>query len=113
MSVGNNVPLLPGANVPMVDMAGHIAPSWHQFLQKIAPNPQAVQAQTVKGSTYTFTAPANGSVIISGGTVSKITLTRGRVAVDVGQTSGHLPASLGDVFSISYSSAPLVHFLPG
>jgi hypothetical protein len=97
----------------MVDMSGHIAPAWHRFLQKIAPNPQAVQAQTLKHSPYVFTAPSNGSLVVSGGAVSKITLTRGRVAVDVGQTSGHLPASLGDVFSISYSSAPLVHFLPG
>ena len=110
-----NVPLLPSAAVPVVDTAGRIAPAWHRFLHALTPNPQAAQAQTLKHSPYAFTAPANGSVIISGGTVSKITLTRGRAVLTIGATGGHFPASLGDVFTITFSgkTLPTVTFLPG
>jgi hypothetical protein len=80
--------------------------------------PQSVQNATQKnitptGSPFAYTAPANGSLIINGGTVSAITLTRpGDTAVTLGQTGGLVSVQAGDVVTVTYSVAPTMTFLP-
>lgn len=72
----------------------------------------AIQAVTVGASPFTYTAPENGSVIVSSGTVSLITIVRGSNIVGVGATGGMFPVSIGDGIRITYSVAPNVRFVP-
>ena len=104
---------LPAAHVPVADKDGHVHPAWLRFFASSVRGPQEAQTQTLSSSPYSFAAPSNGSLVISGGTVSGVTLTRGRLTVDLGATSGHFPASTGDTFKITYTVAPAVTFLPG
>lgn len=69
-------------------------------------------AVTLTGSPFTYTAPADGSLAVSGGTVSSITISRrGATAVSAGVTAGTVALLAGDVVVITYSSAPTVNFL--
>ena len=111
--IGQVFPALPSAQAPIADASGRITPAWHRALDGLLVGPQPAQAKTVPASPYTVTASARGSLIVSGGTVSSITLTRGRVTVNLGVVAGMFPASLGDAFVITYTVAPTVTFLPG
>ena len=106
---------IPSVSVPVVDKDGYILPGsgWHRFFVSLSQSPQAAQAPAVGVSPYSFAVPANGSFVVSGGTVSLIQLTRGRATVGLGVTSGIFPASTGDTFKITYTVAPTVTFLPG
>lgn len=116
MSTVFKIPSLPSVHEPVVDERGKITKAWLRSFSSLLQGPQAAKPQTPGGSPYSFTAPAAGSFIVSGGTVSSITLTRGvvkPVTVNLGVVAGHFPASMGDVFKITYTVAPTVTFLPG
>ena len=76
------------------------------------PVPQPAAAVTLGGSPADYTANSSGSLAVSGGTVSSITLTRGLVTVPTGVVAGLIPMEIGDVVSITYAVAPTVNFLP-
>jgi hypothetical protein len=65
----------------------------------------------VGGSPFTFTAPSAGYIIIRGGTVSAVQLTR-TVTTLTGQTSGFFPLSQGDQLTVTYSALPVLVFVP-
>jgi hypothetical protein len=72
-----------------------------------------IAAITVGASPYAYTAAAAGTVVVSGGTVSAITLKRGApAAISVGETSGVIPVSAGDIVTVTYSAAPTMSFVP-
>jgi len=74
----------------------------------------AIAALTVGASPYAYTAPANGTVVITGGTVSAVTLKRGTpAAITAGSATGViLPVSAGDIVTTTYSAAPTMSFVP-
>lgn len=73
----------------------------------------AIASITVGASPFAYTAPAAGSVLIVGGTVSAVTLKRGSpAAVAVGATAGSVPVSAGDIVTVTYSAAPTMSFVP-
>lgn len=73
----------------------------------------AIASITVGASPFAYTAPAAGSVLIVGGTVSAVTLKRGApAAVSVGATAGSVPVSAGDIVTVTYSAAPTMSFVP-
>ena len=65
----------------------------------------------VGGSPFSFTAPSGGYMIIRGGTVSAVELTR-TVTTLTGQTGGFFPLSQGDVLKVTYSGLPVMVFVP-
>lgn len=67
---------------------------------------------TPTGSPFVYTAPGEGVVAISGGTVSAASLVRLGVSVALRSTATAVPVSSGDQVSITYSSAPVVTFIP-
>ncbi|GAC1503714.1 MAG: hypothetical protein NVS1B10_08830 [Candidatus Saccharimonadales bacterium] len=68
---------------------------------------------TVGASPFAYTAPAIGSVIVQGGTVSAITLTHlGGTPVNIGVTAGVIPVVAGDVVTVTYTVAPNITFIP-
>jgi hypothetical protein len=73
----------------------------------------APQGNTVGASPATFTAPTSGMYVVSGGTVSAITLTRGvAAAVNLGSLGGTYNVSPGDILTVTYTAAPTVTFVP-
>lgn len=73
---------------------------------------QLAQAVTVGASVFTYTAPANGTLSITGGTVSVITIVRQGVSVATGLILGLVPVSQFDQVQITYAVLPTVVFLP-
>ena len=106
-------PVLPSAHAPVAQPDGKVTPAWHRFFNSLTVGPQPAQAHTLPASPYTLAASSKGSVVVSGGAVSLIQLTRGLITVNLGVTSGMFPAAVGDVFVITYTVAPTVTFLPG
>lgn len=65
----------------------------------------------VGGSPFAYTAPSAGYIIIRGGTVSAVQVTR-TVTTLTGQTAGIFPVSQGDVLTVTYSGLPAMVFVP-
>jgi hypothetical protein len=68
-------------------------------------------AVTVGGSPFAFTATSGGYIILRGGTVSAVEVTR-TVTTLTGQTAGVFPLSQGDVLTVTYSALPAMVFVP-
>lgn len=69
-------------------------------------------AITVGASPFAYTALAEGTVTVSGGTVSAISITRGATVVPTGVTAGVFPLSQGDIITVTYSVLPTMNFIP-
>ena len=70
-------------------------------------------AVTPGASPFAYTAATYGNLVIQGGTVSAITLTRpGGAAVTLGVTAGMFPVQANDVVTVTYSVAPTMTFIP-
>lgn len=77
------------------------------------PLAQPVTVIGVGASPFTYAAPFAGSVAITGGTVSAITLIRQGTSVATGLTSGLIPVSRYDQVKVTYSGTPTMTFIPG
>jgi len=67
---------------------------------------------TVGASPYTYTAEADGLLIVAGGTVSQIAYLRNATSVPLGVIAGSVQVLSGDAITITYTVAPTVTFLP-
>ncbi len=63
-------------------------------------------------STFTYTATQLGTLFVSGGSVSAITVTNNGTTTPAGVTSGALPLAANESVTITYSAAPTVTFTP-
>jgi hypothetical protein len=64
-------------------------------------------------SPYTYTAPSNGFLMVSGGTVSLVQYGRGGSSVPTGLTAGLIPLQKGDSAVITYVVVPsILNFYP-
>jgi len=73
------------------------------------------QAITVGASPFLYTAPASlsGNAIVSGGTVSDISISRdGATFFTTGSSSGMFPLSASDQLKVTWSVKPTMTFLP-
>ena len=82
-----------------------------RYLNSLSSEPNAESAITLGPTPATFQATANGSVLVSGGTVSALSLTRNN-AYNLGMTSGLIPLSIGDILTINYTGAPVCIWFP-
>lgn len=80
-----------------------------ELLAMVAPTSAAV-AVSPGGSPYTWTAPATGMLILSGGTVSLVEVGRGAVFYAAGLIGGLIPVSAGDKVRMTYVVAPTATF---
>ena len=88
---------------------------WYTFwLGLLQGQPVGAPISIVPGvSPFSYVAPVGGTVIVTGGTVSKIEVSRDGVTFFVtGQTSGMFPLSMGDTLRVTYSVVPTATFLP-
>lgn len=102
---------IPTFEAPMVDLeTGRATRAWYlPLLSLFQPLPE-VQV-TVGGSPFSYVATQGGSLLVSGGTVTQITLKRNQVYV-TGLTNGFIPVSAGDVVTITHAGAPSLVFFP-
>jgi hypothetical protein len=105
---------LPNWTVPLVDLpGGTVSQSWLGFFTYLSGSPGPIDPVKATGSPFSYIATGNGSLVVQGGSVSSITLSRARVSgVDLGVTSGLIPMAAGDLVTITYSSAPNLNFIP-
>lgn len=65
-------------------------------------------------SPFVFTAPANGTLLVSGGGISLMQQQRGSSGYfSTGSYYGAFPMALGDMMRIVYVSVPKLEFSPG
>jgi hypothetical protein len=85
---------------------------WQRFFNSAFGQAGAGAAVTLTGTPFPFLAGGSGNLLVVGGTVSDITLTRGTTAIPTGLTAGFIPVANGDTVTITYSVAPTVTFIP-
>lgn len=97
---------------------GTLTLPWFYFLQNQYKRTGGSSAGTpptpvpIGPSPFSYTATTTGSLIVSGGGVKRMTLTRRAVTVLTGSFYGVFPMSAGDVASIDYVGAPTITFMP-
>lgn len=75
--------------------------------------PNGANQAVVPGlSPFTYTAPRDGRVIVSGGTVTTIEIGRGGAFVVVGLVAGIVPVTANDRVRVTYVVAPTMTFMP-
>lgn len=92
--------------------SGACEQAWWRFFNAIAGVPGTESAVIVGLSPTSFRATQRGQLLVTGGTVSSITVTR-KNTYTPGANSGYFPMSPGDVITITYSGLPTVTFFPG
>ncbi len=104
---------IPSTNAPIVNPStGQITTEWLKFFIGLSASSKAIKSASPTGSPWSFTATASGFLHVRGGTVSSVSLTRGRITIATGMTSGFFPLTQGDALTVSYTVAPTVNFLP-
>lgn len=105
---------IPSSQQPISGQGGYINQTWLRFFNNLlgVASPTPIMAVSPTGSPFSYTAPSWGSVSVSGGTVSAISLTRNTATISTGVTSGIIPVAGGDVVTVTYSGPPAVSFIP-
>lgn len=74
--------------------------------------PSQAPASVAPGaSPYTWTAPTNGLLVVTGGTVSLVQYGRSGTLTALGLINGLIPVSAGDSVRITYLTTPTVTFI--
>lgn len=64
------------------------------------------------GPPFLYESDISGTLVVSGGTVTEISIVRGTSNVITGVVAGPIPVLRGDTVAIVYSVEPTVTFLP-
>ena len=103
----------PSANTPIADLeSGMTSAPWYRFFTSLNSKPGKMAQITVGASPFKYTVPSKGVVVISGGTVSLVQLTRATTTIPIGAVSGVVPVGAGDILTVTYSAIPAMSFLP-
>lgn len=112
MPNSSNDAIVPSSAQAIADQRGHVTTPWHRFFNALVSPAAPFTAVTVTSSPFTYVAGSQGSLSVSGGTVSAIDLTRASTTVSTGATAGIIPVANGDRVTITYSGLPTVTFIP-
>lgn len=89
-----------------------MTPAWRSFFQQFTQLPPAFEPQAIGVSPFLYTASRTGNVVVVGGTITDVLVTRGRDTLSFG-TALIIPLSQGDIVSVAYSVAPSsITFVP-
>ncbi len=105
---------IPSQLLPLVDpVTGQCTDTWYGAFTNIVSPTTPITVVTLGPSPFELVAVHAGYVLIVGGTVTQLGLIRARVTIaDIGQTSGFVPVSQGDIVVITYAVAPNVWHIP-
>lgn len=99
-----------------IQMDGTLSVSFYRFLNnlfKSAGGNGPTSSISPSGSPFTYTAAMAGQVIVNGGTVSAIALSRdGTNFFTLGVTQGIFLLKPQDELKVTYSGAPTMTFVP-
>lgn len=101
---------VPSVNQPLVDEQGRLSQVWFRFFQSMVNQPPAATQITVGASPFAYVVNVPGTVFISGGTVTGLSVSRGTASVSI--TGQSVPVSQGDIVTVTYSVLPDVWFFP-
>jgi hypothetical protein len=104
---------LPDFGVPVVDEEKALTTLWQRAFTRIyqlTPE-RGLRAVTPGASPFTYTAFTIGHLLITGGTVSAVSLVRGATSISC-PTSGFIPMAGKDSAVITYTVAPTLKFIP-
>lgn len=76
------------------------------------PRAQPVTVVAVSGGTFTYTALADGTVIVNAGTVSAISVSRDGGSTFYPTSVGSIPVSRLDQVKMTYTGSPTMTFFP-
>lgn len=88
---------------------------WFSFWAGLFTGQPTGPASTVRLgiSPFNYVASVGGTVIVSGGTVTRIQVSRDGVNFfDTGQITGVFPLSQGDTLTVTYAVLPTMTFMP-
>jgi|SRR6516162_9513416 len=108
--------VFPSAQQPVLEQNADIfTMPWRQFLETLwrrvgSGGYAAITSPTVGASPWTYTATVPGTLYVSGGTVSNVSIVRLGTAVSIEHFAVLL--SQGDEVVVTYSAAPAVSFVP-
>jgi len=102
--------IVPSTHQPIAGPGGIVTATWQRFFNALVGAPATIAPVTVGASPYTYTASQNGTLVVTGGTISAKTLTRNTVTISI--TSTNIPMANGDSAIIAYSVLPTVNFIP-
>lgn len=103
---------LPTYQEPM-DEQGNMRASWRRWFAATdnGTPPAAEVSVTVGASPFAYQATQKGFLVITGGTVSAISITR-TGTYSTGITAGIVPVSLADIVTVTWSGKPTMTFFP-
>lgn len=107
-----NAAIVPSSAQPIADGQGKPNTIWMRFFNALVAPPATIAAVTVGATPFSYTAGGPGTLSVTGGTVSSITLRRNTVTMATGLTSGLIPMANRDIVTIAYSGLPTVNFVP-
>lgn len=94
------------------DIAKALVLAQDNLLPDPIPTAQPVAVISVGASPFTYTAPANGQVAVTGGTVSIVSFIRQGTTVATGLITGLVVVSRLDQVKVTYAVAPTMTFMP-
>lgn len=111
------VPHMPSSRESILQsMVQMMSSSWFRFindLYKWVGTALPESSITVTSSPFTYSATANGWVIVNPGTVSKIEFSRnGTTFYTTGVTAGVFPVAFNDRIRVTYSGTPTMTMVP-
>ena len=104
---------IPDFQLAVIDQDQKFTPEWQRGLTRLAQlsAERKIRAVSPGASPFTYTATTIGNLLISGGTVSAVSLVRGATSIAC-PTSGFIPMAGKDSVVITYSVAPTLSFIP-
>ena len=94
-------------------VGGNEAPSNSEIASALASGGGPAVSISPGSSPYIYTAPAIGAVVVSGGGLQNVEISRDGVTYYVvGTFRGMFPMTTGDKLRVTYSSAPTMTFIP-
>lgn len=95
----------------LTDVSGLIQKPWNNFFSQFSSPPSAIKTIVVGTSPFQYQAGEPGTLVLTGGTVSNVSLIRGRDSVNLGTPKSVL-LMIQDIAQITYSVIPTLQFLP-
>lgn len=102
----------PDAGPSLREVANSLVLALDTLQQDPVPQAQPAKSVTVGASPFTYIASFDGTLSVTAGTVSGISIIRQSATVATGMTSGLVPLRRGDQVQITYTAVPTVVFLP-
>lgn len=103
---------VPNLRASLVDALGIIKNPWNLWFQQFSQAPPNIQNIVLGASPYLIDVHDFGNIVVTGGTISSIVLTRGNISLNLtGQKL--IPIAIGDVVIVTYSVLPTIQFIPG